>query len=495
MRVSKHILILAAIFVLVAAIRIIFASQVQGLGYDAYFSLRQGEHILETGKPIYADSLSYQGRTFYFPPLFQYVVSFFLKFFSADVVVNVIANLFASSIVVVVYLIVENLIEKKSVALICAFFSGFVPAFFSSTFNSLSSLVFVMPLFFLIIYFLLNVNKKGYLFALFGLLFVLALSHAVIYVLIIALIMYLILLKLESFKIQHLELELLLFVTFLVVWINFLIYKKAFLFHGFDIIWQNIPTVMLSSYFKSFSYLEVIFLVGFVPLLLGVFSMYHVLFRQKRKNFLLLIAFAAAFAILLFFRLIPLMVGLAFFSIILIILSSLSLSELLSYFHKTKFSYLRIPLIILLLTFFILTSVFRTFSLSLEVLEDTPTQGDVDALQWLSLNSKEGATVLAPIKEGFFVEYEAHRAVVADKNFLMIADANIRYEDMNEIFSSQFEINAMELLEKYNVEYIFLSERFFDQTNTSLGVFNDERCFERVWDREQKIFKVRCRLT
>lgn len=493
MKVSKHAILLAAIFLVTVALRLIIAYQSPTFEYEAYFHLRQGGHILSTGKPLFIDPLSYQGRLFPFPPVFTYLTAFLLWLFSPSIVVKVASQVLAAVIVIVIYFIAENLTHKKNVSLLCAFFAGFVPAFFAQTLNNLSPFVLVVPLFFLIMYFLININKKGYLYVLVGLLFVFVLSHAIAYVIVLALLIYLLLLRLESFRITAFELEILVLVTFLVFWVNSLLYKKAFLYHGFSIIWQNLPDTLLANFFQQFTYLQVIYLAGFVPLLLGVFGAYHILFREKKKSYLLVIAFGLALFIMLSFKLVALGVGLMFLSIVLIILSAHALEEIFSYLQKTRFSSLRLPVAVVIIVFFVATSLFQAFLTGFQNVHAGPTEGDVAALLWLRSHSRENTTVLAAVDEGFAVAYLADRRTVADNNFLMVRDSKERYEDIRKVFNSQFEIGALEILGKYDVEYIFLSENFL-AGHEAPAFLGDARCFERLYEKEQRLYKVRCQL-
>jgi len=92
------------LFVLVLAIRLFIAFQSPYFNYDAYFSLRQAEHITTTGLPLYNDPLSYGGKTQLFAPLQYYVLAFFSLILPLTLVAKIIPNIFASLLVVLIYL-------------------------------------------------------------------------------------------------------------------------------------------------------------------------------------------------------------------------------------------------------------------------------------------------------------------------------------------------------------------------------------------------------
>jgi hypothetical protein len=329
---------------------------------------------------------------------------------------------------------------------------------------------------------------------LFVVLAVLVLTHPIILVFVISLVLFLLLLKLEGFKIETLDYEVLLFVGFLVIWILFMIYKNAFVFHGPSVIWQNLPSNLLAGYFKDLTYLEMIYFVGFIPLFFGVIGLYHVLFRQKRKAHVLIVAFVAAFFFLLFFRLLPLEVGLAFLSLFLIVLAGNALSELSRYISQTRFSWITVPFFIIVLLLFLLTSVLQAFSLGLDTAKNSPSAGDVDALQALGAMAQPNATVLVPIEEGFLVNYYTGLKTVADNNFLLIPDVNVRFNDTRTLFTARLETGALRLLDTYHVDYLFLSDHYFTLYAVRPPYLADDKCFELLYNQSQQFYRVRCRL-
>ena len=71
MKVKKELVILVIIFLLTFGARLFFVFQADSFTEEAYFNLRQIEHIKERGLPLYHDDYSYGGRTFFFPPFFH----------------------------------------------------------------------------------------------------------------------------------------------------------------------------------------------------------------------------------------------------------------------------------------------------------------------------------------------------------------------------------------------------------------------------------------
>ena len=115
-------ILLLIIFLVTFVFRTYFAFQTPEFSYNSYFSLRQIEHIEETGFPLFHDDLSFGGRTFLFPPLFLYVLSFFSLIFNASFIAKVIPNLLASLIIFPIYLSAQHITKKRIISLMGAFF-------------------------------------------------------------------------------------------------------------------------------------------------------------------------------------------------------------------------------------------------------------------------------------------------------------------------------------------------------------------------------------
>ncbi len=94
---QKIYCLLALVFAFSLGVRLYFAFQSPTFtSGDAYFTIRQVEHIRQTGLPIFEDALSYGGRTYIFPPLFHYVLAFFNLFLPITIVGKLIPNIIAS---------------------------------------------------------------------------------------------------------------------------------------------------------------------------------------------------------------------------------------------------------------------------------------------------------------------------------------------------------------------------------------------------------------
>ncbi|MFH1505952.1 MAG: glycosyltransferase family 39 protein [archaeon] len=488
-------IVLAIIFAIVLSSRLYFALQTADFSYDAYDELRQIEHIKETGKPIYQDDLSFSGRTNVFAPFFYYLIAFFSFFMPVVLAAKIIPNILAACTVFIVYLVTHELTKKHLASLISALFSGFLLVFFTRTLNTISPYTLVIPLIFLITYCILKIKKPAYLYLTLVLMLILVLSHITAFLLIFALVFFFLIARLENFELLKERIELLLFITFLTFWFNFIIYKNAFLVHGAKVIWQNTPILILSSYFTEITFLQVIYAIGVIPLILGVYAIYYNFFEQKQKPTYLFMGFAIAVFLLLWFKLIPLDVGLIFLGVVLTILAGVGLEIMIGYFNKTRFSKVAPYIISILLVLFIITSVFPLINAATMEMRDKPRYAEKQALEWLGNHTENDSIILGTMKEGHVINYFAGRKNVIDSNFLMVPLADQRYADVNRIFTTPYKPDSVRLLNQYGITHIYFSPTARQTYNISKVYYiHDEECFLLLYNETVQIYLSRCRI-
>lgn len=487
--------LLAFIFILALAIRLFIAFQTDHLALgDAYFSYRQTESIAETGVPSFADELSFSGRLSIFHPLFYYILAGFSFLFGTVSALKIMPNLFASLLVVIVYFISLELTRNKKASLVASIAAAFIPVFFANTVISASTVSFTLPLIFYCLYCFMRISEKKFLFQFLIFSFILALSGAISFLFVFALLLYLLFFNLEFKKRNRIELESILFVTFFTLWINVLIYKKAFLFHSYSLIWRNLPTQVLSEYFRQVDIITSVTGVGLLTLLLGVFAVHRYMFKERDKRTYLLMAFAVAVAALLWFKLLTLTAGLMFLGAILVPLFGQAIHLFLKYIEKTRVANLSGLILVVLLALILLTSMLPSIARASESIENAVSDEDIESLDWLRYNTPEGAVVLSTVKEGQLINAIAERKNVADSNFILIKNSDKVFDDVATMYTSFFKTGAVELMTEYNVDYIYFSPRAKMEFGIDELKYVEKDCFSLVYDGEIKIYEVLCSL-
>jgi hypothetical protein len=497
MKIKREYMYLILIFVFSLSLRLIFAFQTDGYSdSQAYFTLRQVEHITETGKPLFIDNLSYGGRTLLFNPLFHYILAFFNLFLPLGLVGKVIPNIFASTLIFLIYIIADELTHDKKVALFTSFVSSFIPIYFINTMNSVSPYSIMVPLMYLGIYFFLRA-KKDYKYAthFIIILIIMSLTHASVIIFLFGLIIYYVLLRTDNKKLNRVEGEILIFSLFFVIWSQLIIYKKAFLQHGPFVVFQNIPFSILDQYFSNITLIITITSIGLIPFSYGIHAVYTYLRKERHYTSYLFLGFILSSGFLLWLKLIPVRIGIMMFGTFLLLMFSPYLERFFNFIRRTKISKYENLFFFLILIAFIITSFIPTGVLAHRVVINSYNEDELFSLSWIRDRTPEESVVLSSPEEGHLITQVAKRKNVIDINFLLIDSVNEVYEDVETIFKTKSETQALSLLEKYEVNYIYLSSR----TKSFYGInklpYYNEKCFDIVFKNSQvNVIKVLCRI-
>jgi len=199
-----------------------------------------------------------------------------------------------------------------------------------------------------------------------------------------------------------------------------------------------------------------------------------------------------AVAVLLWFRLITLDIGLIFLGAILVILLGQSLNLMFKYIELSKvsrFSYLFWACLVVLLC---MTSVLPSVARGSVSVYDSVNQDEIDALLWLRESTPKNSVILASVGEGNMITAVAKRRNVADDDFILIRAPEDIFEDIDAIYTSILKINAVELLNRYSVDYIYFSPRSAKEFGVSDLRFAEPDCFDLVHNSSVLVYEVKC---
>jgi hypothetical protein len=506
MRKKQPVVLLACICLVSLAIRLYFAFSTPYFSDDtSYFHLRQIDHIKETGLPLFNDPLSFSGRVFLFPPLFHYFFAALTYFGSVWYVTKILPNLFATALVIIMYLLVEQLTKNKQIAIFTACIAAFIPLYFVETVNAITPRVLSIPLSFLFLYFFQNLQKERGNTPCLILIIILILIDPSALLLLLGLVAYLFLMKINGLEPKKEEKEFIFFAVILALWFYLLVYKAALLKHGIDILWQNIPPTLIDKYYYNITIISAIYLIGFVPLLFGLAVAYYALFaktegveeshpfrEQQRKAIFPIIGVLLAVTILLWFKVIELTIGLMYLAILLVVLSGFGYMVFQQYLERTKIRRWSNSIFILVFLIFIGSSVVPSMYYSIERIKGTITPKEVAFLRFLPEIAEEDAIILSLVDDGHYVEYFSNRKTVADTNFLQIEDAKQRLKDINTIFTTQSKISATRIMNKYQARYIYISPTAKKLYGIDYLNYEDNDCFQLLYVGEVRLYKSTC---
>ena len=495
--IGKHkVLLPILIFTIVVFFRLFFAFQTTEFSDDsAYFVLYQLENIRETGLPSFQSS---SGEISLIPPVFYYVLAFFNLFMSPDLVGKIIPNVLASLTIFIVYALSIKFTKNHNASLFACALSGFIPIFFLKTFNSISiySLVVPLVLFSFYSFLMISTNEKFVFIYLISIL-ILSFTHPSVFFVILGQIIYFTFVKIEGLQHDNVEIEVIFISIFLVIWSQFLIFKNAFLLYGPEIIWQNVPSQIVSEMFTNISFVEAVSLIGIIPAFSGGYVFYQYVKDKKSKFIFFFLSYSIPIFVMLWLRLIMPTVGLILLSSALVVVVSKYYVVFLDYLEKTKFSYLKIPLIIMIGLSIYLTSVLPTFALVSSEIENAPSYEKVQILQWMRFNIEGQETILSSYEDGFLIKYYSKHNTVVDSNFLLVDNVDQIVQDITTFYTTNSLIEALKISEKYGVGYVFITSKIVETYGIS-NIFNESNCFREIFSARESnniLYEITCSLS
>jgi hypothetical protein len=436
--------------------------------------------------PIVFDGLSYGGNLITSTHLFHYFLAAFDLVLNQTLVYKIIPALLASSLVFIVYILAKEITKNNNAALFSALLSAFIPAYIGETLNQISINSLYIPLFLLLIYAILNLRKRRVLFIVCSL--ALVLLDPLNLLVAGTLIIFVLLMIAESLLIKKEDKEGIALYLVLFVLVNLIFFKSLYFEQGVWAIWQNLPTALYGDLFQEFSLFTTVSLIGVIPFVLGFTGFF--IGAKKLKVMNILFAIVLADFSLLLLKLIAFDFGVLILAVMFAITASISIRELLNYLNLTKLGKL-VPLVMGIIVIVSVASLLYTSTaIASDVVNDLSAE-EIDAFEWLKENSSEDSVVLAGVYEGYMVNYIAERTNVIDTQFFNAED---RVFNVNTAFTTESLVKAMTVLQKYNVDYIYLSDdtrEFYEIED--LSYVTDEECFELVFENDKvKIYQTLC---
>ncbi len=495
MKPYKATIFIFLILLISIAFRLYFSFQTEQYSdSDSYFHIRYIEHIKETYKPMSYDPLSFGGRQRQVTqvPFFDYILTG-LSFI--PYAYKIIPTIFISLTIIVSYFLALKLTEDNIAALLSALMTAFLPSILVPTLNKISVLSLILPISLYMVYCLIRVEEEAFLNQFIILCFLLPIIHPLALLVSASFIIYVILVASEpNLKLSSLRKEAIIFSIFLVLLIEFIIYKKAFLALGFGIIWQNVPAQMLTEQLEKANLLDLIYSMGVIPFLLGVTGLVFGLTKDKTHSVLITLSAAIAPLALLALKMFTLSNTLIVLGPILAITSAVTMKKFFTYLKITKFSKYENMSKYFFLILIITTIIIPTWFTAKQVMQDAITQDEIIILKQLGSETDTEAIIASSAEEGHYISYFAKRKNVIDKNFLYVPNIDSRYNDIKTLYTTIAGSEALEIAHKYGISYIYLSPK----TKKIYGIKElnyaaDGKCFREVArSGEVEAYKIRC---
>ncbi len=488
MEIKKEKIILVLIFLLAFGFRMFFLFREKFYSSDsAYFNLHHSKYILSNYLPLVYDPQSYGGNIILDTHVFHYFLAIFNILFSDFIVYKILPCFLASVLVIIIYYFVKRITNNESAALFGALLSAFIPSYIGATINQISTLSLFIPLFFLSLYFFIDIKEKQKWFL--YLTIILVLLDPLNLLMLFTLLLFSLLIISESFSLRLEEKEGIgLFLSFFFL-VNLIIYKSLYLEQGIAAIWRNLPLELYGQIFQNFNLIGTIGIIGVIPLILGIIG--FIVYTEKNRVILLLQAVLLATFSLLLLRLIPFDEGILFLAILFCITAGISIERFINYFRITKFARFEKIVLSLIIIISVVSLLIPAIFTALDVEDSGIFQDEIDAMTWLKFNTEHSSVILGNVYEGNMIIAIADRTNVWDTEF---PHAENRIHDVNIVYTTQSLVKAKKVIDNYGINYIYFSEKTKEFYNVdNLAYTSDTSCFKEVYQNEfATIYKVVC---
>jgi len=480
------------IFIIVVILRLVFALSTPYLD-DAYsyFHLRQIEHISDKGYPLYNDPLSYGGRIFIFLPLMHYFLALFFAIFKSTYALKIVVNIVAASLVILVYYITYHFTKNKNISLLTSILSAFIPIYLDATLHTLTTKTFIVPLSFLIFYTMIRLDNSRYqLLNIISFVTLIFIDSSSIFILLVFLV-YILLLKLEYLPVKPSENELFIFSFFFLVWVYILFFKRELLAHQLMVLWKNIPPQVIQNYFQKITPLQALYNIGFVPFIIGMYMVYHSLFKKKQKDILVFISVIIASTFLIWLRWGDMELNLIYIGVTFMILFGIFLQNFMIFIKKTKFDYYKNIIIALFVMLLALTSVVPALFSSWRTTVTTEEQffAPFNVLdRFVDIDAK----ILSSPENGHPIAYYSQRKTAIDTNYLLISNVENMYNDVRTIYQTHISQLAVGLMNKHKIKFIYLSDIERNEFKINQLAYFDSECIEVIPLGKSYLYKNLC---
>ncbi|MBT3324431.1 hypothetical protein HN681_05035 [archaeon] len=173
------------------------------------------------------------------------------------------------------------------------------------------------------------------------------------------------------------------------------------------------------------------------------------LWSKKYENLFVFFSVLILFVLSYFFQ-----TALIFFNIFLIFFAALGFLSLIKRRWSSQY-FRRVTLLLILIGV-----VFSGASQEIQIIEALPNTEIMEAVDLLSQHNE--VVILSDYSRGVWINYAGHKNVI-DENYLFVSDAEERYQDIENVFYLRNLEDSEEILEKYNVSYIWVDDWYRDE--------------------------------
>ena len=423
---NKQMLLILAVIILVAPL--LMRGSALPIGKEPYLLDRLSNQFSEKGI-IETDTLSYSGRAYVYPLATVAIISWLKEILPNTWVIIGIPILLGILSVWIFYNILQSYGLKKKESSIGALLLVISPPFIF-TFSYLKE--FTIPIFLMLIalYTLLTHKKKGLGYAILAIMPLFGIEHALVSILILALVY------------EKKQKTIVMITAGILVLLLLAVYLPVTLAQG-------VPEITIfkerSPLFKLFSDFGSEFGISIFMFFLAIFGLKDIwVEKYKHKK-----VYVAIIVLLVFLVINPEYT--IYLNLVLIPLAALGII----YIFRKKWESKTIKDLTLII--FVLGLLFSSASFLNTYKNPQPSQPLVDALGFIEQTTQPAAVILYHHSKGIWINAIAKRPNVMDEKTFYAPSPNERFEDINILFQSRNLEITKEILNRYNIRYILIT--------------------------------------
>ncbi len=462
--------------------RLLLFAYVGDFSLDSYYHIRLIEEIKQDFIPNFHDELSYGGRFFIFPPVYQYVVAIVMSIPGMGGQLVSVHHLMAALLAIIAFFIGQNLGGTQA-GVLSAAAVFLVPGMIMVNLIEVTPLTLAIFFLFCQIYLLFKSHKQIHAlkFILLSILFPLTSPISLISIPVFGL--YFLYLHLLGGEPRPGEYELVGFAVFLTVLENLLVYYRPLAMNGISSLFGQVPAELTSV--SHLSLLSAVNAIG-LPFIIagGLMLRYYIqngYFARQTAGILAILS--TSLIMLLFPRMLAPEACLGILGVCLAILSGPFLIQIWNYVERTKFYQYSWKVAIIAGVCIVSAGVIQCL---LVLPQLHPISSDEKVMfEYLRDFVAEGAVVLAPVEYGHAISGIGKKGNVADAQYIGIAEPEKIIEDITSVYGTESELQAVRIMDKYKASHLIVSE--------FIPKFITDRCFRKLFQSKELIlYQRRC---
>lgn len=455
-------------------IRLALVLSAPGVSLPAYETAVHVEHIISTGLPMTENPLGWLGAQTNSMPAFYYLIAFLSLFIPMEAALLFTPNILMALLPIPIWLIARQLTRNQVATTTITLASAFLPLLYRDTLAA-RPVSMALPLFFLVYYYFLRLDKTPKDQTIFAVsLVLLTITHPISILLIPAMAFTLLFAHIQRIPMSKALAEATIFSAFLIIWANGIVYKHALTEFGLQ--------TFSIGYQLDVTSAGIITVLGVISLIGGVFGSYSAITEEKSLAAHAVIALALSALLAILLRIIRPMTAILLLSICTLILSTKALEALFIARRRSRVPALHSIAFVLIIAAFILTSAIPAIAVGVETYGQVPGRAEFQVIESIK-ETYQNEVVLWDTQHGYYLEAAGITSRI-DENYLSNPDSRTIVEELEEIDTLDREIQIIQRLNEYEVEILVLPQSH----QLSLG----ERCFEPLLDRAWEVYHLRC---